>query len=65
VERTNEEARARIPMNAAQVAAIIETMERDTKSKAARRRMAEAAVLIGNVTEEGRDVWRRYLATFG
>lgn len=64
MERTHEEARARIPMNAAQVAAIIETMERETKSVAARRRLAEAAVRIGNVTEEGRDVWRRYLARF-
>jgi hypothetical protein len=65
MERTHEEARARIPMNAAQVEAIIETMERETKSKASRRRMAEAAVLMGNVTEEGREVWRQYLATFG
>jgi hypothetical protein len=64
VERTHEEARARVPMNAAQVAAIIETMERETKSVAARRRMAEAAVLIGNVTDEGREVWRQYLASF-
>jgi hypothetical protein len=52
------------PMSAAQVAEIIETMERETKSKAARLRMAQAAISIGNVTPEGRDVWREYAASF-
>ena len=49
------------PMNAEQVREIIETMERETKSKPARRRMAEVAIAFGNVTQEGRQVWRDYL----
>jgi N-glycosylase/DNA lyase len=64
MERTLAEARSRIPMNAKQVKTIISTMERDTKSKAARLRMAQAAISIGNVTPEGRDVWREYAASF-
>lgn len=63
MERTHAEARARTPMTAAQVRAVIETMERDTKSKAARKAMANAAIRLGNVTDEGREVWRAYAAT--
>lgn len=64
MERTHAEARARIPMNAEQVRAIIATMERETKSKGARLRLAQAAIRIGNVTPEGREVWREYAASF-
>jgi hypothetical protein len=63
MERTHAEARARTPMTAGQVRAVIETMERDTKSKSARKAMANAAIRLGNVTDEGRDVWRSYVAT--
>ncbi len=52
----------RLPMDAAGVADIIATMTRETKSPAARRRMAEAAVQIGNVTDCGRAAWLEYLA---
>lgn len=59
--RTNEQARARIPMNAAQVRAGIDEMERLTKSKDARMALARAAIRIGNITVEGKDVYREYL----
>ena len=59
--RTNSQARARIPMNAAQVRAVIDEMELRTKSKAARIGLAESAIRIGRVTECGRAVWREYL----
>lgn len=64
MDRTHAEARAGIPMTAQQVLVVIGAMERDTKSKAARKRMAEVAVQRANVTDEGRDVWRKYLSTF-
>ena len=41
---------------------IIATMERETKSRAARRRMAEiAAGPLGQYTEEAKALWREYL----
>jgi hypothetical protein len=48
-------------MNAEQVRGIIAEMDGVT-NKAARIRMAEAAIKIGNITPEGKDVWREYLA---
>jgi hypothetical protein len=64
-ERTNEEARARIPMNASQVRACIDEMQAQTKSRAARLSMARHAISIGNITPEGKDVWREYLRVHG
>ena len=64
MERTLQQARNGELMNAEQVRAIIETMNRDTKSRAARKAMASAAVNRAKVTEEGRAVWADYLATF-
>lgn len=61
-ERTNEQARARIPMNAAQVRGIVDEMERHTKSKDARISLARSAIRIGNITDEGKAVYREYLA---
>lgn len=61
-ERTNEQARARMPMNAAQVRAIIDEMERRTKQKAARVSLAKNAIAIGNITPEGKAVYAEYLA---
>ncbi len=52
------------PMSADEVREFITKMEKETKSAAARRRMAEIAVQRANVTDEGRDVWREYLKTF-
>ncbi len=60
--RTNEQARARIPMNAAQVRALVDEMEARTKSKAARVSMARSAVRLGNITDEGKAVYQEYLA---
>lgn len=60
-ERTNAQARARIPMNAAQVRHCIDQMERETKSKRARVGMAELAIKRAFCTDEARNVWREYL----
>ena len=60
-ERTHAQARARIPMNAAQVRGIIDEMEAKTKSRDARISLATHAIQIGNITEEGKDVYREYL----
>lgn len=62
MDRTNAAARARIPMNADQVRRYIAEMTAKTKSKAARIGMAELAIKHGNITPEGKDVWRDYLA---
>lgn len=62
MDRTHAEARARIPMTADQVRTIIATMERETRTKAARIKIAELAIRVGNITDEGREVWREYLA---
>lgn len=53
----------RAPMTADEARDIIATMERETRSKAARVRLAEAAIRIGNVSPEGKDVYRTYLET--
>lgn len=60
--RTNEQARSRVPMNAAQVRSHIDQMERETRSKLARVRMAELAIKHAFCTNEARNVWREYLA---
>ena len=62
MERTNEQARAGIPMNAAQVRAYIAEMDAKNKSKSARIRMAEIAIKYGNITAGGKDIWREYIA---
>lgn len=64
MNRTHAEARAGIPMNAEQVSEVIRQMEAETKSRPARKRMAEVAIRLANVTTEGREAWIRYLATF-
>ncbi len=51
------------PMSASDVADFIAQMRRETKSKAARVKMAEMAISIGNISPEGKDLWREYLAT--
>lgn len=43
---------------------IIATMEAETKSKAARKRMAEMAIKIGNYDAEAKAVFAEYLKTF-
>lgn len=43
---------------------IITTMEAETKSKAARKRMAEMAIKIGNYDAEAKAVFAEYLKTF-
>ena len=63
--RTNEQARAGIPMNAAQVRAIVDEMEARTRSKPARVSLAQNAIRIGNITDEGKDVYREYLRQLG
>ena len=46
-------------------AARIADIERGTKNRAVRRRMAELAVgPLGNYTPEAKAVWAEYLATF-
>ncbi len=50
------------PMTAQEVNDFIAQMRRETKSKAARIRMAEMAISIGNISPEGKDLWRAYLA---
>ena len=51
------------PRNAKYAADVIAELKRDCKSKKARIRMAELAISVGNYTDEGRNVWRDYLAT--
>lgn len=53
------------PMDAEGVREIISTMERETKSLAARKAMARAAVKLANVTDEGRQVWLEYARRIG
>ena len=47
--------------NAAYARGIIATMERETKRRAVRKRMAELAVKIGNYDAEAKLVWSEYL----
>lgn len=60
-EHTNDMAKARIPMSAAHVRHYIDQLEAGNPNKSARIRMAELAVKFGNVTEDGKAVWREYL----
>lgn len=63
--RTNEQARARIPMSAAQVRHIIDQMERFTKGKNTRIVAAQNAIRLGNITDEGKAVYQEYLTRLG
>lgn len=42
---------------------FIATMKRETRSKAARIRMAELAVAVGRYDDSARVVWQDYLTT--
>lgn len=50
------------PQTAGEAVLVIEDMRRHTKSKAARIRMAEMALRIGNISPGARVVWLTYLA---
>jgi hypothetical protein len=50
------------PQTGEEATLIIEEMRRHTKSKAARIRMAEMALSIGNISPGARVVWLTYLA---
>ncbi len=50
------------PQTAGEAILIIEEMRRHTKSKAARLRMADMALSIGNITPGARVVWLTYRA---
>jgi phage terminase large subunit-like protein len=60
MERTHAEARARIPMTADQVRGIIAEMEAAGTRKSARIKLAELAIRVGNITDEGKEVYRAY-----
>jgi hypothetical protein len=51
------------PRSAEYAADVIAELKRDCRSKKARIRMAEMAISMGNYTDDGRAVWRNYLAT--
>lgn len=51
------------PRNADYAIEVIAELKRDCRSKKARIRMAEMAISMGNYTDEGREMWRAYLAT--
>ena len=50
------------PQTAGEAILFIEEMRRHTKSKAARIRMAELALSIGNISPGAEVVWLTYLA---
>ena len=50
------------PQTASEALLVIEEMRRHTKSKAARIKMAELALSIGNISPGARVVWLTYLA---
>ena len=50
--------------NAEYAKTIIATLEAETKSKAARKRMAEMAIKIGNYDAAAKNVFAEYLKTF-
>ena len=50
------------PRNADYAVGVIAELNRDCRSKKARVRMAELAIIMGNYTDDGRAVWREYLA---
>lgn len=49
------------PKDADYAAKFIARMNKETKSRSARIRMAQLAVTVGNYTPEGKAVWRAYL----
>ena len=49
------------PQTASEALGIINEMRQKTKSRAARIRMAEMALEIGNISPESRAVWLQYL----
>lgn len=51
------------PRSAEYASEVIAELKRDCRSRKARIRMAEMAISMGNYTDEGRAVWRDYLAT--
>lgn len=59
-ERTHEQARARIPLSAAQARHIVDQLETKTKSKAARLSFARNVLVVGNLSPEAREVYREY-----
>lgn len=61
-ERSNDDARCGIPMTAPEVRWFIDQLEAHNPNKKARRRMAELALERPNITPEGKDVYREYLA---
>lgn len=63
-DRSNEDARRGIPMTAAEVRHCIDQLEAGNPHRAARKRMAELAIIHGNITPEGKDVYREYLSHF-
>lgn len=48
-------------MDATAVRAVVETMRRETKSRAARIAMAKAALKLAKLTPCGRAVWQEFL----
>jgi len=50
------------PQTGEEAILIIEEMRRHTKSKAARLRMADMAISIGNMTPRARSIWLTYRA---
>lgn len=62
-DRTHAAARARIPMTAANVRWIIAEMAEAKTSLPARKSLAEKALHLGNISDEGRAVYREYLAS--
>lgn len=59
--RSNDDARRGVPMTADEVRWFIDNMERKTKDKAARISVAQNAIKFGNITPDGKDVYREYL----
>lgn len=64
-ERTNEKARAGIPMNAAETRWCIDQIERYTKQKNARIAVAKGAIRYGKISPEGKAVYQEYLKLLG
>ena len=60
--RTNEAARAGITMSEANVRHCIASMERETRSKAARKALANAAQNMRNISPEGKALYAAYAA---
>tara|TARA_B000000460_G_scaffold248191_1_gene225067 strand:- start:11951 stop:12184 length:234 start_codon:yes stop_codon:yes gene_type:complete len=62
IERCNSEARDGIPMTEANVRHTIATMERETKSKKARKSLALAAQRMPTISPEGKALYAAYAA---